>query len=107
MKYGLLAAESRIPFYNQPMDAMRAKELQPLVAADLSGILSTDTWSRIGICMGKQYLAAFIDGGLITRKDINIQYLGGGLGKRLSLLFRWLHEVPCGSEHRPDAVLGT
>jgi hypothetical protein len=40
-KYGLLAANSRIPFYNQPMDAMRAKELRPLVAADFRCIRAT------------------------------------------------------------------
>ena len=97
-KYGLLAGDSRIPFYNQSIDAMRAKELRPVVAADFGCILSTGAWSRIGICLGKQYLAAFSDGAVITRKDINIQYLGGGLGKRLSLLFRWLREVPCGSD---------
>jgi hypothetical protein len=103
-KCGLLAGGSQIPFYNQPMDAMRAKELRPLVAADFGRILSTGAWSRI--CLGKQYLTAFSGGAVIIRKDTNIQYLCGGLGKRLSLLFLWLREVPCGSEHWSDGILG-
>jgi hypothetical protein len=104
-EYGLLSADSRIPFYNRAINATRAKELRPLVAVDFRRIFSTSGWSRIGICLGKQYLTAFSDAAAMIGKGTNMHYLGGGLGKRLSLLFWWLREVPYGSEHRPDAVL--
>jgi hypothetical protein len=97
-EYGLLSAERLIPYYDRLLDARRAKELRPLVAADVRHILYTNAWSHIGICLGKRYVIAFSEAAEVMREHRNVQYLGGGLGKRLSMLFQWLREAYYGNE---------
>lgn len=91
-EFGLIHSQERIPYYQRRMTAQRAADLESRVCRVLETILSEQPWREIGVCLGRDYMPALarcvenLSGGL------DCSLLGGGLGRRLSALKRWLHK---------------
>ncbi|WP_454727723.1 MULTISPECIES: DUF6884 domain-containing protein [Cupriavidus] len=97
-RYGLLAAQSPIPDYNQRMDAARAATIvregavAREIAADLARVRPTD----ILVMGGGDYREVFVNA--LTRAGlpahVRVLAVQGGIGEQLGQLRRWLHNAP-------------
>jgi hypothetical protein len=87
-EFGLIAADTPIPWYDRQMEPARAAELQPQIQAALRAALTPDV-DVIFIALSRAYLPALGD---IPAGPWTITYAQGGIGQRLGQLRRWLYE---------------
>lgn len=90
-KYGLIDAATNIDDYDFRITPATARRLRPAVLKRLCSVLRTNPIRSVGICLGRDYLLA-VDG----LKDqlpegATIDFIGGGLGQRLTKLRDWLN----------------
>lgn len=91
-RYGLIGAETPIPYYNRCMDRARAIELRNQVTEILSSLLRAREFDEIFVNMGKAYLGA-IDNSLQTlAKENHVTYANGGIGQKMKAMKLWLEE---------------
>ena len=95
-KFGLIESTKLIPDYDLKMTLKLAKKLRPSVIATLDSALKKNSWKELGICLGKDYLAAVNGLQGILPESATVRFLQGGLGKRLSALHQWLLEEKAG-----------
>jgi hypothetical protein len=96
-KYGLIDAATRIPDYDCCMSPGLAERLRPAVRKTLERILAYGGWWSVGFCAGRQYRVALDGVELLLPEGARLEVIGGGQGRRLTALRRWLrHEPPCG-----------
>lgn len=94
-KFGLIAGDTPISWYDRQMDAARALALAPIVQLALPRFLSADT-SEVFVNLGRHYESAL---GTVPTGPWCVTYAQGGIGERLGQLRRWLYageslEVP-------------
>ncbi len=85
-KYGLIDAETPIPYYDQRMDKQRAKELHGQVMRELSKV-AKKPYSEIFINMGKVYLDAMDGYGEVMP---NAKFAEGGIGQKMAAMREWI-----------------
>jgi hypothetical protein len=91
-KYGLIAAERRIPWYNQRLSASSAKTLRPGVLETARCVLGSRPWRSVAVCAGKEYRSALDGLAELLPQGAHMHLLAGGLGKRLTALRDWLRQ---------------
>jgi hypothetical protein len=102
-EYGLIESARAIPHYDRRMSASRAGELRQDVLAAAGAVFRSARWEGIAVCAGKDYRLA-LDGLLaITPRGTRVNFLGGGLGQRLTNLAAWLRGP---ERHEFGAALG-
>jgi hypothetical protein len=89
-KYGLIESNRRIPWYDYPMSAARAKELRPHVLAAARRLLPMRRWQEVAVCAGKQYRSALDGFSSLLQKGSLVVFINGGQGPRLTRLREWL-----------------
>jgi hypothetical protein len=97
-KFGLIDSAKLIPDYDCQMSAVLADRLRPIVLEGFSRVLRSRRWGSIGLCVGKNYRPALEGMEQLLPEDAHVEELGGGLGRRLASLHRWLRF----SEPSPD-----
>jgi hypothetical protein len=91
-KYGLIAAERKVPWYDQRLTTAGAALLRPQVLQAARHVLQSQAWRAVGVCAGKEYQAVLHGFSDLLPAGVRLDLLGGGLGKRLSALRDWLRE---------------
>jgi hypothetical protein len=90
-KFGLIDAKTRIPYYDQRMDAERARVLQPQVLRSLKRVTSRGQYSQVFINMGKIYFVA-IDGFMeLLDSRARVGYAAGGIGEKAKAMKEWFY----------------
>ena len=89
-KFGLIGAETEIPYYDQRMDRARARELRSPVSRDLGQLIQSNKYSEIFVNMGKVYLLAPDSFAKIASGRVIAKYAAGGIGKKARVLKEWL-----------------
>ncbi len=96
-RYGLIDSATRIPDYDCRMSAGLAERLRPAVLKTLARVLRSGGWRSVGLCVGMEYRAALDGMESLLPEDAQVEVIGGGQGRRLTGLRRWLrHELLCG-----------
>jgi hypothetical protein len=96
-KYGLIDSTTRIADYDCRMSAGLAERLRPTVRQTLGRVLRSGGWRSVALCVGRDYRAALDGLELLLPEDVQVEVIGGGQGRRLTGLRRWLrHEAPGG-----------
>lgn len=88
-EFGLIDAETRIPYYDRRMDRRRAYELKSQVLSTLQVYLEGNQDSEVYIDLGKDYLPAIEGIGGIDK----IVFAKGRIGERLARLKIWLRNT--------------
>ena len=80
-KYGFLDQSEEIPYYDQRMDASRAKELNEKVVDSIADHIDGADYNRIVVNMGKSYRSAIA--GLGDRVEVPLVAVSGnGIGEK-------------------------
>jgi len=90
-KFGLISHNQPIPNYDQRMTPSCAQELQPSVMSELRHILSSQSYQKFCICMGKDYLLALDGYNTLISSDLSIKVVASSPGKKLAELHSWLY----------------
>ena len=96
-KFGLIEADSLIPFYDQRLNARRAATLGPKVQADLTRLLARHRFGCVRINLGRDY-AKLIEGMPALKNAI---WASGSIGVRAATLKTWLR----GTESRRGRLI--
>jgi hypothetical protein len=72
------------------MSAGRAGELREQVLSAAGTVLSSGRWQSVAVCAGREYRRALDGIQSLVPKGVAIDFLGGGLGRRLTNLSGWL-----------------
>jgi Family of unknown function (DUF6884) len=89
-KFGLIEADREIPDYDLRFSDKTAERIRPEALEVARRALQSQRWQSIGLCLGKTYRTA-LDGFLeYVPEDARVDVLGGGLGRRLTMLREWL-----------------
>ena len=91
--YGLISADREIPVYDCRLSVKAAEDLRPTILTAVSQVLQSQRWEAISICMGKSYREAAAGFLLYVPEGVRLEVIGGGLGKRLTQLHKWLHSI--------------
>lgn len=86
--FGLIAADTPIPWYDRKMNPARAAAFQPQVQAALHAALIPDI-DAVFIALSRAYLPALGD---LPAGPWSVDYAEGDIGRRLGQLRRWLYE---------------
>jgi len=88
--FGLIAAETPIPDYDQLMTATRAEYLRTEVRAALTEYMDRGPFAASMINLGAAYAPALpLDPPTIARLGL-LTYARGGIGERMGQMKRWL-----------------
>lgn len=87
-EYGLIVADTPIPWYDRRMDPARAAALRPQVQAALCDAFTSDIDITF-LALSRAYLPAL---GALPAGPWVVTYAEGGIGRRLGQLRRWLYE---------------
>jgi hypothetical protein len=90
-KFGLIPHNQPIPNYDQRMTPLRAQELHPSVMGELRHILSSHSYQKFCICLGKIYLLALDGYNTLISSELSIKVVTGTPGKKLAELYNWLY----------------
>ena len=88
-RFGLIAADTSIPTYDQRMTKQRALELAPAVRAKLRSCLQQRSYSRVFVNLGKDYQPT-VEG---VEELAHAIWATGSIGKRAQQMKRWLEGV--------------
>ena len=93
-KYGLIAANRKIPNYDCRISSQSARELRSQVQKVARNVLVSRRWLSVGICAGKDYQVA-LEGLLeLIPEGVRVDWIRGGQGPRLTALRDWLNQSP-------------
>lgn len=90
-KFGLIGPSDMIPEYNCRLTADAATRLRPAVLAKLRAALQSSPVTAVGLCLGRDYMQAVKGFETYLPGGTSLEYIGGGLGRRLTRLREWLH----------------
>lgn len=93
-EYGLIPRDVPIAAYDRRMTPARARELRPLVLAELDRIIGVQACHEILIFAGRQYLAALSMDDASPVPGLNARTCAGTLGRKLAELHDWLYGSP-------------
>lgn len=86
-KFGLIDAQTRIPYYDQRMDRERAGRLRSQVQSRLEKILISQKYAEVYIDLGKNYFVLLDT--FVFPPDIVFYRIEGKIGIRLCKLKSW------------------
>jgi hypothetical protein len=89
-KFGLIAADQEIPYYDCRLTREAALALRPSVLEAARGVLRSRAWSAVGVCAGKDYQLALEGLVELVPDGVRVDVVRGGLGPRLTALRTWL-----------------
>ena len=95
-QYGLITADTTIPYYNRKMTIRRAQELKSSAETQLQQIIEGNSFSEMLFCMGKMYQTTLKD----TLSDLQLFTQGkiaiaeGSIGRQGATLYDWLFKAP-------------
>lgn len=90
-----------IAAYDRKMTPARARELRPLVLAELDRMVASRSSSEMLVFAGKQYLLALNPDDPSPLSNVTMKVCDGPLGRKLSELHDWLHGVPPELRYNP------
>jgi hypothetical protein len=93
-KFGFIPHNRPIPNYDLRMTQLRALELQPIVIRELKRISSSQSYEKLFICAGRDYLQALDGYDKLITPDLTVKIAEGGLGQKLADLHNWLYGKP-------------
>lgn len=105
-EFGLISHERLIPDYDRRMTPQRSQELKPSVLAELKHILSTGSYQKLFICVGKDYRSALDGHEELVPPEVTVEIATGGLGKKLAQLHDWLHGKPPELRYSSPTAIG-
>jgi hypothetical protein len=91
-KYGLIKAGRTIPWYDHRLSGAAAERLRPAVLRTARRVLGSHAWRAVGVCAGKEYQSALSGLAELLPAGVRVEWLAGGLGKRLAALRKWLRQ---------------
>lgn len=89
-KYGLIASDREIPDYDCRLSVVTAMNLRPQVLETARHILQSQRPGAVGICVGKDYRVALAGFAEVVSQGVQVEFIEGGQGSRLTALRRWL-----------------
>lgn len=92
-KFGLIGASELIPDYDCRLTPSGVKRLRPVVLAKLRKELRSSPVNAVGLCLGRDYGQVIKGFEVDLPEGASIEYIGGGLGRRLTQLRDWLHNA--------------
>lgn len=93
-KFGLIASDIEIPFYDQLMTDRRADELKTPVFQHVRDLLTNRKYKEVFISGGKNYLRVLSQVERFIPSDCKIYFSDGTQGRKLSELYEWLYGKP-------------
>jgi hypothetical protein len=93
-EHGLIAHDQPIAAYDREMTLARARQLHPLVLAELDQIFGVQTPQDILVFAGRHYLTALGANDASSIPVLNARVCSGSLGRKLAELHDWLHGGP-------------
>lgn len=104
-KWGLISAETLLPYYDQQMTEGRARELRPLATKQLRIILKARPYEEMFISMSRSYFQVLTDQELSKIVGLTIYIPQGLQGQKISALYDWLHGSPPPTSVTPNNSL--
>jgi hypothetical protein len=89
-EYGLIESGRPIGAYDRRMSPARVRELREPVLAAAEAALSSGRWQSVAVCAGREYRRALDGIREVAPTGVPVDFLGGGLGRRLTNLSGWL-----------------
>lgn len=89
-KFGLIDAETRIPYYDRRMDRERAIGLRPQILHDLQKIFRGNEHSEVFVNLGKTYILAINGLHDIVGHNVRVTSARGGIGSKAKHMKQWL-----------------
>ena len=89
-RFGLISAETLIPYYEQKMTKWQAEEFNHHLIETLKFKVANNHYFDAFFNLGSSYKLAFIGLETIFKPQI-ISWASGSIGRRISLLYQWLH----------------
>lgn len=89
-KFGLIDAQTRIPYYDQRMTKGRVAELRLQVIGDLKQLMHKAKYIEAFINMGAVYLLALDGLGDIVGGSVRMKKAKGGIGSKSRSMKLWL-----------------
>jgi hypothetical protein len=93
-EHGLIPHDLPIAAYDRKMTPARARELRPLVFAELDRMTSSRSPLETLVVAGKQYLPALYADGASPLSNATTKVCAGAMGRKLAELHDWLHGGP-------------
>ncbi|MCS7272596.1 MAG: hypothetical protein NZ550_00415 [Fimbriimonadales bacterium] len=92
-EFGLIEAQTLIPYYDRKMTPKRADELAPKLIATLQKRAQTVDYQEVLLAMGSVYLRALTPVEQWLPHSILLKRTSGGIGTQAAQLRAWLHRV--------------
>jgi hypothetical protein len=93
-EFGLIAADQRIPYYDQRMTVERATSLRSQIRTQLKRIFDTAQYAELFIYAGARYLMALDSYQEVVPKSTVVRVASGSIGGKLAQLHDWLYGHP-------------
>lgn len=93
-KHGLIPHDLPIAAYDRKMSLARARQLRPLVLAELDRMTASRSSVETLVFAGQQYLPALYKDDASLAQNTTIKVCAGALGRKLAELHDWLHGSP-------------
>ncbi len=93
-EHGLIPHDLPIAAYDRRMTLVRARELRPLVLAELDRITASRSSVETLVFAGRQYLSALSVDDVSLSQNITMRVCSGAMGRKLAELHDWLHGGP-------------
>lgn len=93
-EHGLIPHDLPIAAYDRKMSLARARELRPLVLAELDRMIASRSPLETLVFAGQQYLPALHLDDTSLPQNTTIKVCAGALGRKLAELHDWLHGSP-------------
>jgi hypothetical protein len=90
VKYGLLKETDEVEFYTEQMDAIRVKQLRPIVHEELRKFLVDNQFDEIFLCTPKLYYQCLGDVASLPQYDKMELVHPGAIGFKLNSLKQWM-----------------
>lgn len=92
-KYGLIAAEAQIEYYDLRLTPERAVVLREQISNKLDYYLRLTDYSQIFINLGKVYLSTLTSSKKLPEYGERVIFAKGGIGKKMSQMKAWLVDL--------------
>lgn len=93
-EHGLISRDTPVAAYDRKMTPARARELHPVVLAQLDRLTAARQRSDVLVCAGRRYLPALNVDGAAFSGNANVKVCRGPMGRQLAELHDWLYGHP-------------
>lgn len=103
-EHGLIPHDLPIATYDRKMTPTRARELRPLVLAELDRVIASRSLSETLVFAGQQYLPALNTDNVSPLSNATMKVCAGAMGRKLAELHDWLHGSPPKLRYNPTML---